>query len=118
MSSTKLNHLFLDNVELTEEAWKDLKHIDGSVLPQVIKAINKVAANPEPANEGGHGHPLRNTDNSKLAGFYKIKLSKAGIRIVYQTVFKKNKILVIIIAARADDYVYKEAERRIQKGLK
>ena len=43
----------------------------------------------------------------------KIKLKSSGLRIVYKLERKDDLVLVIIIGARADSKVYKEAEKRI-----
>ena len=53
---------------------------------QVLKAIEKVSQNPLPNYEGGYGKPLGNRVASQLAGYYKIKLRKSGLRVVYSIV--------------------------------
>lgn len=45
-----------------------------------MKGIRKVAQNPGYPN--GYGKPLGNFSDSKLAGLYKIKFRKAGLRVV------------------------------------
>lgn len=45
-------------IEYLPEALEDLKKLDGSVRPQVLKNIRKVSINPLAANEGGYGKPL------------------------------------------------------------
>jgi mRNA interferase RelE/StbE len=49
-----------------------------------------------------------------LAGCYKIKLLKAGVRLVYQVKDDQVVILLITVGKRADSIVYDEAK----KGLK
>lgn len=66
------------------EAVKDLKNLAGNQRLLVVKAIDKVLQNPLPANEGGYGKPLGNKQGNNLAGFLKIKLKNAGIRVVYR----------------------------------
>ncbi len=111
----KLNQLFSDNVEFTKDVEGDLAKFDGSSLFQIIKVINKVAENPKPYNEGGYGMPLRNSNYSKLANYCKIKIKKPNVRIIYKVKKDNDKMVIIIVAARADDYVYKEADKRIRK---
>jgi len=96
------------------EAVKDLRALDGSQRILVRKAIEKVRTNPLPDVEGGYGKRLGNKNGSQLAGFLKIKLRGAGLRVVYQLVRQADRMVIIVIGARADDEVYKMAHRRIQ----
>ena len=63
------------NYKLTflPEAIEDLKNIDPSIRPQILKGIKKVLQNPEAKSLGGFGEPLSNKTHSHLAGLYKIK---------------------------------------------
>lgn len=97
------------------EAAEDVKALDGSVRPQVVKAIQKVLKNPLPVDEGGLGRPLGNNAETNLTGLLKIKLKKSGIRIVYDVIRDKDIMRVIIIGMRKDEEVYKEAYKRIRK---
>ena len=92
------------------EAEKDLKKLDGSQLLLVRKAIKKVQTNPMPEEEGGYGKPLGNRRGRDLTGLMKIKLKKAGIRIVYQLVRTKTQMLVIVVGVREDEEVYELAK--------
>ncbi len=52
---------------------------------------------------------------SRLRGFenhYKIKLKKAGFRLVYEVLDDENSILVIAIGKREDNLVYRQAQKR------
>lgn len=98
-----------------EEAAEDLGRIDKSTRIQVINGIRKVLQNPLPANEGGYGKPLSNKENSKLAGLCKIKFRSIGIRVVYKIIKSENEMLILIVSARADNKVYREAEKRKSK---
>lgn len=102
-------------VVFTQEAEKDFAALDGSQKILVKKAIQKVKKNPLPNSEGGYGKPLNNYSNSKLAGLLKIKLKNAGIRIIYKLLKIDEKLIIIVIGARADDEVYKIAENRVNK---
>ena len=99
-------------IEYLPEAQKDLKDLDNSVRLQVVAAIQKVSRNPLPQSEGGLGKPLGNKHGKNLTGLLKIKLRSAGVRVVYQLIRTKTKMLIIVVAARADDEVYKIASAR------
>ncbi|MDE6502067.1 MAG: type II toxin-antitoxin system RelE/ParE family toxin [Ruminococcus sp.] len=101
------------SVEYLPEAKKDLKNLDGSQRLLVLKAIKKVQTNPLSQSEGGYGKPLGNKNVNDLSGFLKVKLKSAGLRIVYKTVKTDDKMLVIVIGARADEEVYNIAGKRI-----
>lgn len=68
-----------------------------------------------PGYPDGYGKPLGNFAGSKLAGLYKIKFKKAGLRVVYALQRMEERMVVVIISARADDFVYYEAEKRRKK---
>lgn len=95
-----------------DEAKEDLNELDGSVRAHVVKAVRKVLQNPSPKDQGGYGDPLSNRDDAKLAGLCKVKLRKDGVRIVYKAVEQDGEMIVIVIGARADNKVYREAQRR------
>ena len=100
-------------IEYIPEAVKDLKKLDHAVQVQVVKAIRKTAQNPLPMSEGGLGKPLGNHNSSKLSGYCKIKLKKAGIRVVYRAIKVDNEMKIIVFSVRDDETVYKLAEQRI-----
>ena len=94
------------------EAEDDLLSLNPSVRPQILKGIRKVSQSPDYPN--GYGKPLGNYAGSHLAGLYKIKFKKAGIRVVYALERTDEKMTIIIVSARADNLDYTEAERRRQ----
>lgn len=100
--------------EYLPEARDDLKRLDGSVRLRVLKALDKVAGNPQPSNgsEPGYGKPLGNRDGTDLTGLLKVKLKRDGVRIVYKLEERDGVMLVIVIGMRTDDEVYREAARR------
>lgn len=102
-------------VEYLKEAVEDVKRLDYSQRLQVLKAIDKVSGNPLPHTEGGYGKPLGNRNNTKLAGYLKIKLKKLGLRVVYKLVRENDVMKVIVISARSDDEVYLMAQKRTDK---
>lgn len=101
------------NVEYLKEALKDLKSLDHSQQLQVLKAIDKVSKNPLRISEGGYGKPLGNKSNTNLTGYFKIKLLKLGIRVVYGLVREHGIMRIIVISIREDDIVYQVAVDRI-----
>ncbi len=100
------------DLEFLPEAQKDLSNLAGNQRILVAKAIKKVQQNPVSVYDGGYGKPLGNKGSSNLAGFYKVKLRDAGLRIVYKLIQTKTSMLVVVIGARADDEVYELAEKR------
>ena len=97
------------------EAQKDFEQLAGTQKLLVAKALDKVVQNPVSIYEGGYGKPLGNKGGAALSGFFKVKLRDAGLRIVYTLVRTETSMLVIVIGARADDAVYKIAEKRARK---
>lgn len=95
-----------------KEALNDYQKLDGSQRILVDKALKRILLNPLPQQEGGYGKPLAQT---KLTGLMKVKLKRSGLRIIYCLERHEYQLLVIIIGARADSQVYKEAQRRIAK---
>ena len=102
-------------VNFLPETVNDFKNIDHSSVLQVRKVIERVSSNPLPQSEGGYGKPLGNNTYSRLANCCKIKLKKAGIRVVYKLIRKDTEMTIIIIGARKDVEVYRIAEERIKK---
>ena len=103
------------DVEYLKEAVKDLSTLDPPQRLQVLKVIQKVSENPLPRSEGGFGKPLGNHAATKLSGYYKIKLLRLGIRVVYGLVRKRGVMRIIVISVRTDEMVYKLAEKRLKK---
>ena len=99
-------------IEFLEEAKNDLKKLDHSVQIQVLKGIDKVAQNPLPASAGGYGKPLGNKAGNNLTNLMKIKFRDLGIRVVYKIEYTLTTMKIIVISARSDEQVYKEASKR------
>ncbi|MCR5502598.1 MAG: type II toxin-antitoxin system RelE/ParE family toxin [Lachnospiraceae bacterium] len=103
-------------LEFLPEALDDLKKLDGSVRPQVLKGINKVRQNPLPVSEGEYGKPLGNKNSNDLTGLIKIKFVNIGIRVVYKFIRTDSIMKTVVISARSDDQVYNEASDRRKKN--
>lgn len=104
------------SIEFLEEAKKDLKKLDHSVQLQVLKGIQKVSQNPLSVQEGGYGKPLGNKTGVNLTNLLKIKFRDLGIRVVYKTIRMDNVMKIIVVSARSDEQVYKEAGKRREKN--
>ena len=103
------------SVEFLEEAEKDMKKLDHSAQIQVLKGIQKVSKNPLSAEEGGYGKPLGNKSSTNLTNLMKIKFRNLGIRVVYKVERVDGVMKIIVVSARTDEQVYKEAEKRRAK---
>lgn len=103
------------SVEFLAEAEKDMRKLDHSVQIQVLKGIRKVSRNPLPSEEGGYGKPLGNKNGIDLTNLMKIKYRDLGIRVVYKIERVEEVMKIIVISARTDEQVYKEAAQRREK---
>lgn len=99
-------------IRYLKEAENDLDSLDNSVRRIVIKGIIKVATNPLPQALGGYGKPLGNVKGVNLTNLLKIKFRDLGIRVVYKIEIKDSVMKVIVVSARTDEQVYKEALKR------
>lgn len=102
-------------INFIPEALTDMKKLDHSVHPQVLKGIQKVSQNPISAYQGGYGKPLGNKDGTNLTGLFKIKFRGIGIRVVYSVEEKDGIMTIIVVSVRADNQVYQEASKRKTK---
>lgn len=102
-------------IEFLEEAEKDMKKLDHSAQVQVLKGIRKVSQNPLSVEEGGYGKPLGNKIGINLTNLMKTKFRDIGIRVVYKIERIEGIMKIIVISARTDEQVYKEAAKRREK---
>lgn len=98
-----------------EEAKKDIKKLERSASLQVLKGIQKVSQNPLPIQEGGYGKPLGNKNGANLTNLLKIKFRDLGIRVVYKVERTEDVMKIIVVSARTDEQVYREADKRREK---
>ena len=104
--------LYLFVVMLEQKNIKTSKNLQVLVIVRlnkknimVSKKLAKVIEQP---------HIPKNMLRGDLAGCYKIKLLKAGVRLVYQVKDDQVVILLITVGKRADSIVYDEAKKRIK----
>ena len=98
--------------QYVEEALDDLEKLDNSARQRVVSAMLNTARMIVESG-GKYGKPLGNQNSSCLANCRKVKVG--NIRVVYRRIKKDNGMQVIVIGARADKKVYKEAQRRLKK---
>ena len=103
------------SVEFLEEAKKDMKKLERSASIQVLKGIQKVSRNPLPIQEGGYGKPLGKKNGANLTNLLKIKFRDLGIRVVYKVERVEDVMKIIVVSARTDEQVYREAAKRREK---
>lgn len=103
------------SIEFLEEAQRDMKKLDHSAQIQVLKGIAKVSGNPLPTEEGGYGKSLGNKSGTNLTNLMKIKFRDLGIRVVYKIERVDGVMKIIVVSARTDEQVYKEAAKRREK---
>ncbi len=104
------------SIEFLEEAEKDMKKLGHSTQIQVLKGIRKASQNPLPTEEGGYGKPLGNKNGTNLTHLMKIKFRDLGIRVVYKVERINGGMKIIVVSARTDGQVYKEAARRKEQA--
>ena len=103
------------SIEFLDEAEKDMKKLDHAAQIQVLKGIRKVSRNPLSAEEGGYGKPLGSKSGTNLTNLMKIKFRDLGIRVVYKVERVDGVMKIIVISARSDEQVYKDAAKRREK---
>lgn len=101
-----MTYKLLRHKDFTAE-WEKLP---SAIRDQFKKKLAKVIEQP---------HIPKNMLKGDLAGCYKIKLLKAGVRLVYQVKDDQVVILLITVGKRADSIVYdeaKKADKRLKMG--
>ena len=59
-----------------------------------------------------HKHGCRFQHQEGFENHYKIKLRKAGFRLVYEVLDDEQSVLVIAVGKREDHLVYRQAQKR------
>jgi len=85
-------------------ALKEWQALDGSVREPMRKLLRKRLNNP---------HVPGGALNGELVGYYKIKLKKLGLRLVYGVEDDALVVVVMAVDMREDSVVYRSALARI-----
>ena len=90
------------------EALEEWRQLDGSVKTDLKTLLEKRLDTPHVPGGELHG---------ELAGCYKIKLLKQGIRLVYLVEDDKRIVTVIAVDRRENDAAYRAAMKRLATGV-
>ncbi|AEC18182.1 type II toxin-antitoxin system RelE family toxin [Gallibacterium anatis] len=82
----------------------ELNKLDSTIKNQLRKKLEKVVHNP---------HIPKNRLSGELHNCYKIKLRKAGVRLVYQVNDDEIYILLLTVGKREAKQVYNTALNRV-----
>ncbi len=96
-------------VLLTDDAKDDIRALDGSVQPRVLKDLKKLETSP-----ADRGQPLGSHNTGDLTGLRKLKV---GPRKGYRAVFAAEGddiAIVMVVAARSESECYQLAMTRIR----
>lgn len=86
-----------------EEAWKEWNNLDNSIREQFAKKLATLKENPH----------IESAKLNNMKDCYKIKLKKAGYRLVYEVRDQEVVIIVVAIGKRERNAVYKIAVKRL-----
>ncbi|MDH2997170.1 plasmid stabilization system protein [Pasteurellaceae bacterium LFhippo2] len=92
------------SIKVHDDFVAELNKLDPTVKQQLRKKLDKVVENP---------HIPKNRLSGDLHNCYKIKLRKAGVRLIYQVNDDEIYILLLTVGKRADNEVYDTAINRI-----
>lgn len=94
------------NLKFHQKALKEWNKLDKSIREQFKKKIKERLNNPE-------------VPKDKLSGFenvYKIKLKNAGFRLAYEVLNEEIVIIVLCVAKRENDKIYKLLQSRFDEN--
>ncbi|HAV1239813.1 TPA: type II toxin-antitoxin system RelE/ParE family toxin [Salmonella enterica] len=94
------------DIEFDDRALPEWRALERPVREQLRRKLEKLILAP---------HRPKNALHGDLAGCYKIKLLKAGVRLVYQVEDDRLVILIVAVGRRSDNEAYKTAARRLCK---
>lgn len=92
------------SIKVHDDFVAELDKLDPAVKVQLRKKLDKVVENP---------HIPKNRLSGELHNCYKIKLRKAGVRLVYQVNDNEIFILLLTVGKREDNQVYETAVNRV-----
>jgi mRNA interferase RelE/StbE len=91
------------------QAWEEWKKLDGAPKAALREALIKRLDQP---------HVPAAALKGELAGCYKIKLLKAGYRLVYEVLDDVVVVLVLAVGKRENSAAYTEAIKRVSSGAR
>lgn len=92
------------SIKVHEDFVAELNKLDSTIKQQLRKKLDKVVENP---------HIPKNRLSGELHNCYKIKLRKAGVRLVYQVNDDEIYIVLLTVGKREDNEVYDTALKRL-----
>jgi len=95
-------------LKFVPSALKEWNALDGSVKEPMRKLLRKRLDNPHVPGGALHG---------QLAGYYKIKLLKQGVRLVYAVEDDVLAVIVMAVDKREESIVYRSALARISEKV-
>ena len=98
-------------VRLLPEAADDVRALDGAARTLVLKALKKLESDPA---QRGAALGSRANGQSDLTSFRKLVVGDRQYRIVYRVEADGSVVVVWVVGARADDEVYRTAQRRVE----
>jgi len=90
-------------LEFFSDAWKEWEKLDATLKVQFKKKLLERLENPH----------VESAQLSNMVNCYKIKLRRAGYRLVYQVEEENLIVLVIAIGQRDHNKVYDAAAKRL-----
>lgn len=92
------------SVYCVKDAYDEWQNLNNSVRLQFVKKLKKLLINPRIENNRLRG---------ELSDCYKIKLLRAGFRLVYQVIDEKVILLIWAVNKREKEVVYSQASKRL-----
>ncbi len=93
------------NLVFLDDAWKEWNKLDAAVRNQFKKKLKERLKSPHVPKDRLSG----------MKNCYKIKLMKAGYRLVYQVIDDKIKVSVIGVGKREGNAAYDTAKDRLEE---
>ena len=90
-------------LEFLSDAWKEWEKLDATLKAQFKKKLLERLENPH----------VESARLSNMVNCYKIKLRRAGYRLVYQVEEENLIVLIIAIGKRDHNKVYDSAAKRL-----
>ncbi|MDY3305515.1 type II toxin-antitoxin system RelE/ParE family toxin [Psychrobacter sanguinis] len=103
MSDCTTSYGNIYTIKIIPKALKEWNNLDSSIKKQLTKKLKDLTLN-----------PITNNTVSGFKGGYKIKLKRAGYRLVYQVIQGEIIIVVWAVNKREDSIVYDIARKRLE----